>query len=157
MLSNSPYLLILLKLHINSHSILIPKVGLQELEVLQIREVQWHTPTRHPYRTGRVAPSAGKKLSFLVRKCYRFYWKVWLATFVVKHSINALLPQGSTKCRLQSRSFKSGRGWAGRILSFFFISHSWLLQAPPHLQLVFMVAPGLLWRPHDHVHVLQQY
>lgn len=59
-----------------------------------------------------MVPPAGKKRSFLVRKCYICYWKVWLATYLVRQSINALLAQGwwrridSTKSRIQNVSLK---------------------------------------------------
>lgn len=100
-----------------------------------------------------MVPPAGKKHSFFVRNCYVSYCKVWFATNLVRHSLNALLPKawwrgvGSTTSRLQNLSSKQGRVQAGSAL----IPDCWC----SFLQQVLMVTPGLLLRLHGHAQVPQ--
>lgn len=49
-------------------------------------------------------PPAGEKQSFFVRKYHISYSKVWLATYLVRPSINVLLDQGMVKGNRQYRT-----------------------------------------------------
>lgn len=109
-------------------------------------EVQRCTPTLHPQWGGGMEPAAAKKHSCFVRNCSMYYWKVWLATKLVRPPLNALLAQGMGKgnrqhqvqapdCEFHSRQCRQAGLWFS--------------------QQLLMVTPGLLLRLLSHTPVPQ--